>query len=55
MNAILAWAAMGGYGAYVWPAYGIAAVVLGGLVLVSWRRHRRSSEELAQLQQGARQ
>ncbi len=55
MNTMLAWAAMGGYGADVWPAYGVAAVVLGGLALVSWRRHRRSSDELARLQQGARQ
>ncbi len=55
MNAILGWAAMGGYAAFVWPAYGVAAIVLGGLALFSWRRHRQSADELARLQQGARQ
>ncbi|MBI1986081.1 MAG: heme exporter protein CcmD [Rhodospirillales bacterium] len=28
---------MGGYGAYVWPAYGAAAAVLIGLVVASLR------------------
>lgn len=26
------WFAMGGYGMYVWSAYGISVIVLGGLV-----------------------
>ena len=30
--------AMGGYAAYVWPAYGVALVVLAGLLLLRWRR-----------------
>ena len=30
--------AMGGYAAYVWPAYGIALLALGGLLLLRWRR-----------------
>jgi heme exporter protein CcmD len=34
---------MGGYAAYVWPAYGIATAVLGGLA-VHFRRHHRQSE-----------
>ncbi len=50
MTAIESWFAMGGYGGFVWPAYGVAAIVLGGLALVSWRRHRRSDETLARLQ-----
>jgi heme exporter protein D len=30
---------MGAYGAYIWPAYGIAAVALGGLLVASlWAR-----------------
>ncbi len=49
-NAIQSWFAMGGYGGFVWPAYGIAALVLGGLALWFWRRHRRSGELLAGLQ-----
>jgi heme exporter protein D len=57
MNAIAAWFAMGGYAGFVWPAYGLAAVALGGLALVSWRRHRRSLVMLARLQRqtGARE
>jgi heme exporter protein D len=57
MNALSAWLAMGGYAGFVWPAYGIAAVVLGGLSLYSWRRYRASAEALARLQRqtGARE
>jgi heme exporter protein D len=51
MSAIAAWLAMGGYAMFVWPAYGVAAGVLGGLALHSWWRHRRSGAELARLQQ----
>ncbi len=50
MTAIESWFAMGGYAGFVWPAYGVAAIVLGGLALVSWRRHRRSGDTLARLQ-----
>ena len=34
--------AMGGYAAYVWPAYGISFVALGALALVSWRAMKRA-------------
>jgi heme exporter protein D len=50
MSAILGWLAMGGYAGFVWPAYGLAAFVLGGVALFSWRRHRRSVALLARLQ-----
>ena len=30
--------AMGGYGAYVWPAYGVAFLVLAGLLALRWFR-----------------
>jgi heme exporter protein D len=50
MNALSAWLAMGGYAGFVWPAYGIAVVVLGGLTLHSWRRYRAGAESLARLQ-----
>jgi heme exporter protein D len=43
--------AMGGYAAFVWPAYGVALAVLGGLAWQSWRRYRASSNMLKQLQQ----
>jgi heme exporter protein D len=42
MDALAAYFAMGGYAVFVWPAYGVAAAVLGGLALHSWRRYRAS-------------
>ena len=42
--------AMGGYAAFVWPAYGVAVTVLGGLALWSWRRHRQAVGALERLQ-----
>ena len=42
--------AMGGYAAFVWPAYGVAFVVLSGIAWHSWRRYRTSAETLEQLQ-----
>lgn len=41
---------LGGYGAYVWPAYGAAALVLLGLLLASLRRLFAAERELARLQ-----
>jgi|APDOM4702015191_1054821.scaffolds.fasta_scaffold2985097_1 heme exporter protein D len=32
---------MGGYAAYVWPAYGLAAAILIGNVIAPWQRERR--------------
>jgi heme exporter protein D len=46
--------AMGGYAAYVWPAYGFAALVLIGLLAQSWRSSRRRVAELEQLRHLAR-
>jgi len=40
---------MGGYAAFVWPAYGIAALVLGGMLaasLSSWRARRTMLDRL---------
>ena len=42
--------AMGGYAEFVWPAYGVALAVLGGLAWHSWRRYRASAEALEKLQ-----
>jgi heme exporter protein D len=41
---------MGGYAAFVWPAYGIALAALGGLLVVSLRQYRARQRELARLQ-----
>ncbi len=38
---------MGGYALYVWLAYGVGLVVLGGVVLAPLLRHRRLRRELA--------
>jgi heme exporter protein D len=43
--------AMGGYAAYVWSAYGAAAVVLVGLVVATLARRRTSRRSLAVLEQ----
>jgi heme exporter protein D len=50
MSVLSAWLAMGGYAAFVWPAYGIAAAVLGGVSIYSWGRYRASVDTLARLQ-----
>jgi heme exporter protein D len=47
---VMNWATMGGYAAFVWPAYGVALVVLGGMAVQSWRRYRTSVRELDRLQ-----
>ena len=38
--------AMGGYAAYVWPAYGLAAIILVGLLVASLRGLRAREAEL---------
>lgn len=43
--------AMGGYAAYVWPAYLISAATLGGLTIFVWRRARRARERLRALEE----
>jgi len=39
---------MGGYGAFVWPAYGLTLVVLVGNVLLPRLRHQRILNHLRQ-------
>jgi heme exporter protein D len=50
MTVIADWLSMGGYAAFVWPAYGLTGVVLGALAVHSWLRHRRSGLDLDRLQ-----
>jgi heme exporter protein D len=54
MDNIAAFLAMGGYAGFVWPAYGVALVVLTGLAVNSWRRYRQSTIALDRLQQRRR-
>jgi heme exporter protein D len=41
---------MGGYGAFIWPAYGITALLLGAAVVVTWRAYARARARLAALE-----
>jgi heme exporter protein D len=50
IGAFATYFAMGGYAAFVWPAYAIATAVLGGLALYSYRRHRASQDALDRFQ-----
>jgi heme exporter protein D len=40
---------MGGYAAFVWPAYGLSAIVMIGLAVNAWRNLRARERDLAQL------
>ncbi len=40
---------MGGYGAYVWPAFGLTALVLIGLLVQTLAERRRNRARLEQL------
>lgn len=44
---------MGGYAGYIWPAYGLSALVLIGLVAQSLAAYRRATREVANLEAGA--
>jgi heme exporter protein D len=44
---------MGGYAAYVWGAYGVAAVVLAGLVWQSLRSLRAQERDLAHAEEAS--
>jgi heme exporter protein D len=41
--------AMGGYAAFVWPAYALSALVMIGLALTAWRNIRVRERDLAKL------
>ena len=45
---------MGRYAAFVWPAYGASALVLGLAVFFSLRAHARALADLRRLEKGAR-
>jgi len=46
MTAVESFLDMGGYAAFVWPAYGVAALVLIGVFLQRWRRLRAAERAL---------
>ncbi len=45
--------AMGGYAFYVWASYGAAAIALGVLAYISYRRDRVTAARLETLRQNA--
>jgi heme exporter protein D len=50
MDQITTYLAMDGKAAFVWPAYGVALLVLGGLAVASLRRLARAAAGLAALE-----
>ncbi len=47
MNAMLN---MGGYAAFVWPAYGASVLLLGAAIVLTWRAYSRAKAQLAVLE-----
>jgi len=45
---------MGGYGGYVWAAFGFTIVLMIGLLWQSWRLQQRRTDELAELRRTLR-
>ena len=41
---------MGGYAAYVWPAYAVTGIVMAGLLVHSLRGYRKAQRALEALQ-----
>ena len=50
MDRIATFFAMGGYAAYVWPAFAITAIVMTGLLVETLRTLHRRERELAELE-----
>ena len=43
--------AMGGYAVYIWPAYGVTALVLVVATIVSVKAHRRAKNAVRRLEE----
>ncbi len=54
MDAILKYLDMGGYAAWVWPAYGLAAVALGGILFFTLRDLKTREREFEALRSARR-
>jgi heme exporter protein D len=57
MDAIAQYLEMGGYARFVWPAYGVAVILLAGMAIASvtgWRRQRRLWAAMEAAGQGRR-
>ncbi len=51
MAEIYEFLAMGGYAGFVWPAYGVALIAIGGLAVQSVRSLRALRREVAALEE----
>mgnify|MGYP003627689553 FL=1 len=54
MESITEYLHMGGHASFIWPAYGIATVVLAGLLITSLRSMRRNEALAKSLRQQRR-
>ena len=50
MQSISDYFAMGGHAAFIWTAYGAAAIILGGLLVMSRKDLRTRQTEIAALE-----
>ncbi len=50
MDAFQSFLDMGSYGSYVWPSYGLTAVIMAWLVVATLRKLRAREQELARRQ-----
>lgn len=50
MEAVVEFLAMGGHAAYIWPAFGLTAVVMIGLLVASLRALKRERATLVSLE-----
>jgi heme exporter protein D len=50
MDGLATFLAMGGYAGYVWPAYGLTAIVLVAILVLSLGAARRAARRLAELE-----
>jgi heme exporter protein D len=42
--------AMGGYAAFVWPAYAVSILGIGASILLTWREYRHARDRLAEIE-----
>ncbi len=54
MDELIQFLGMGGYGGYVWPAFGVVLFVMVSLWITSIRAWRKSEETLMTLREGRR-
>ena len=51
MDQVMNFFSMGNYGAYIWTAYGLTAIVMLSLLVTTLQRLRKNQAELEELQE----